>query len=97
MLTIQDQHNSMAQRTVGQHDARRNQQPDGVIPNPTGPGTANSLALNSVPGNEPPPRLRGPRQYQQQQRALRRQKGDSLWKISKVKASALAKLSAQTT
>ena len=65
------------------------------IPNPQGPGAANSLAPNSVPGNEtvaptasvtPPASATAARTYVVK-------KGDSLWKISKVEGVSVGELS----
>src|ERR1035437_7687806 len=65
------------------------------IPNPQGPGAANSLAPNSVPGNEtvaptasatPPVSATGARTYVVK-------KGDSLWKISKLEGISVGELS----
>ena len=65
------------------------------IPNPQGPGAANSLAPNSVPGNEtvaptasvtPPVSATAARTYVVK-------KGDSLWKISKLEGISVGELS----
>jgi len=65
------------------------------LPNPAGPGAANSLAPNSVPGNEtvaptasvtPPVSTTAARTYVVK-------KGDSLWKISKVEGISVGELS----
>jgi LysM repeat protein len=64
------------------------------IPNPQGPGAANSLAPNSVPGNEtvaptasvtPPVSATAARTYVVK-------KGDSLWKISKLEGISVGEL-----
>src|SRR5882724_1222672 len=65
------------------------------IPNPQGPGAANSLAPNSVPGNETvaPTAVVTPPVSTTAARTYVVKKGDSLWKISKLEGISVGELS----
>ena len=64
------------------------------IPNPQGPGAANSLAPNSVPGNETvaPTASVTPLVSSTSARTYVVKKGDSLWKISKLEGISVGEL-----